>query len=73
MAQAATPAPASADPLLTVAQVAELASVHVETVRNWARNGDLRDVRLGHRTVRYRASAVDECLARLDSRSRVAR
>lgn len=44
--------------LLTAQQVAERLSVHVESVRRWTRQGDLRAVRLPSGRYRYRAADV---------------
>lgn len=44
--------------LLTAREVAERLSVHVESVRRWTRQGDLRAVRLPSGRYRYRADDV---------------
>lgn len=44
--------------LLTTQQVAALLGLHTETVRELVRAGKLRDLRLGHRTRRYRPEDV---------------
>jgi excisionase family DNA binding protein len=43
---------------LTVAQVAEKYGVHINTVRNWIRDGVLPAYRIGARTIRIRPSDV---------------
>jgi len=52
--------------LLTAQQVAERLSVHVESVRRWTRQGDLRAVRLPSGRYRYR---TDDVAALLDGRA----
>jgi excisionase family DNA binding protein len=39
-------------PTYTIEQVAKELQVHSETVRRWIRQGKLKVMRLGHRTVR---------------------
>lgn len=52
----------------TTAELAELLSVHPETVRRAAAAGELRSIRVG-RDRRYPESAVLEWLASLDERA----
>lgn len=52
----------------TTAELAELLSVHPETVRRAAASGELRSIRLG-RDRRYPESAVVEWLAALAERA----
>lgn len=52
------------DPLLRPIQVAHLLGVELSTIIRWRREHIGPDfVRLGHRTVRYRRSAVDAFIA----------
>lgn len=44
--------------LLTAQEVAQRLAVHVESVRRWTRQGDLRAVRLPSGRYRYRAEDV---------------
>ncbi len=44
--------------LLTTKQVATLLGLHTETVRDLVRAGKLKDLRMGHRTRRYRPEDV---------------
>ena len=57
--------PASRPPehYLTTLQVAARLQVAPGTVRRMARDGLLREYRLGHRTIRYRAEDVDAAMA----------
>ncbi len=54
------------DTLLTPAEVAAMFRVNPKTVTRWARSGKLTAVRTlgGHR--RFKASEVNECLARME-------
>jgi excisionase family DNA binding protein len=62
----------TSDELLTVAEVAELLKLNLQTVRNMLDRGDLPAVRVGTRRVRILRSDLDEFLAegkRLTQRS----
>jgi excisionase family DNA binding protein len=48
------------DQMLTEQEVAALLKVHPRTVRGFRERRLLHAVKLGHRTIRYRASEVDE-------------
>jgi excisionase family DNA binding protein len=50
------------DPLLTVAEVAEILRLNQQTIRNWIDAGSLPAVRLGRR-VRIKRSDLDRVLA----------
>lgn len=55
--------------LLTVRETAKRLGVHENTVRNWARSGELDAIRLpGARFLRFRPSDVDALIAQRDSR-----
>jgi len=54
----------SYDPLLTRRQVADLLSVHPETIKRMEKRGEIAAVRLNSRNVRYRASEIDALIAR---------
>lgn len=50
--------------LMTTAEVANELRVHPKTVREWAKSGKLRAIKLpGQRTRRYRREDVDAILA----------
>ncbi|TWT43952.1 Helix-turn-helix domain protein [Phycisphaerae bacterium RAS1] len=51
---------------LTTAELAERLRVSPETIREWARRGDIPSVRLSRKAIRYDADAV---LAALSSRA----
>lgn len=48
----------------TVAEAAEYLGVSPQTVRAWCKGGELRSVKLGHRTVRIAISSVEQYLER---------
>ncbi len=60
-----------ADELLTPAQVAELLQVSTATLAAWRRieNRGPVSTRLGHRTVRYRRTAVEAFVASREQRA----
>ena len=51
------------DPVITVAEAAELLNVHKQTVRKYCKDGKLRYAQPG-RKILIRRSWVEECLAR---------
>jgi excisionase family DNA binding protein len=53
------------DRLLTVEGVAELLQLKARTVRKYIREGKIESVKINHRTVRVRQSAVDAFIASL--------
>lgn len=56
--------------LLTVRETAQALNVHENTVRNWARSGELPDARLpGSRFLRFRASDVERLIAQRGART----
>ena len=52
------------DKLLTAKEAAEFFQVSVDLVRRWAAKDQIPCVRLGHRTLRFRRSALEEFAAR---------
>ena len=58
----------NADELLDVEKVAEELGVHVDTVRKWIREKQLRAIKLGRRGgYRVRRSALDEFLRKRET------
>jgi excisionase family DNA binding protein len=54
---------ANAEHLMTAAEVAQRFNVHPETIRRWARKGELPAVRVNRKVVRYRPSDVEALLS----------
>jgi excisionase family DNA binding protein len=52
------------DDLLTTAEAAKYLRVHERTIRSFVRDGMLHQIRLGHRTVRFRRADLQEFLMR---------
>jgi excisionase family DNA binding protein len=50
----------NSDELLQIAESAEIAKVHVNTIRNFIYNGDLPAVRIGARIIRIRRSDLEK-------------
>jgi len=46
-------------PTYTIAQVAEELQVHIMTVKRWVKEGKIKVVRLGYRTVRITDEELD--------------
>jgi len=54
---------------LSVAQVAAMLNVSPETVKRYARSGQLASVRLGYHTIRFRPAAVAAFVAARERRN----
>lgn len=52
----------SSEKLLTINEVAEILSVHPETLRRWDNLGKLKAVRVGQGHRRYKRSDIDKLL-----------
>jgi|688.fasta_scaffold599739_2 excisionase family DNA binding protein len=52
------------DELLTTAEAAKYLRVHERTIRSFVRDGMLQQIRLGHRTVRFRRDDLHNFLMR---------
>lgn len=48
------------DAIYTIPEVAEMLSVHRDTVQAWIEEGKLGSVKIGHRTVRILQSDIDK-------------
>ena len=58
--------------LLTLAEAGEILSIKPRTVKQWIADGRIEAVRLTHKTVRVRRSAVDEMIQRPGRVNRIA-
>jgi excisionase family DNA binding protein len=56
------------EPLLTLEEVAKLLQVNPYTVTRYCLKGDLEYVRLGHRTLRFKARWIEEFIERKQGR-----
>lgn len=65
---AGAPADPDEDGLWTVDQVAEYLGQHPNTIYRLAKDGELKSVRLGPRTIRFRKADVDDFLGRAERR-----
>lgn len=59
-----------AERLLSVQQVADMLNVSPETVKRYARSGELDSVRLGYHTIRFRPDAVAAFVVARERRQR---
>jgi excisionase family DNA binding protein len=56
--------------LMTVGEAAKRIGVHVDTLKNWTKAGQLSIVKLGHRTYRIAPEDLDQFISSRKVRSR---